>query len=201
LFFALALAVYPDRPSSTTTGIIDPCLSTAASAGGHAVFCPAGDGTLASSGATVTVTLRDQTGSAIAGVPAHDVWLTLCGADACPCSGGADRVYADAATSVTGVTTISLGLAVGGYPAGGRVLAQGTELGDPADCSTPYCPVSIRSPDLNCDARVDLIDLAFLAGVVTSGVLDDRCDYNGDGSVNAMDVALFAPHYLHGCEE
>jgi hypothetical protein len=109
-------------------------------------------------------------------------------------------VYADVATNTNGVTTISAAFAMSGFAGGGEVIAQGIKIGAPGDCSTPYCvPFAARSPDFNCDTKVNLVDLAFLGQVVVSGVFDDRCDFNGDGSVNPLDVALFVPHYLHGC--
>jgi len=57
-------------------GIIDPCQSTASSAGGCIVICPAGDGDqLSAKGAMISITVNDNTGTGIEGIPASDFWL------------------------------------------------------------------------------------------------------------------------------
>lgn len=182
------------QPARSGAGVVDPCLSTAVPTG-HALFCPAGDG----SHAVITVTVRDQSGYPVPGVPADDIWVILCGTLECPC-GDVPELNADDATDANGVATISGSFATGGTFSGLRVIVQGIEIGHPDDCSTPYClDLFVRSPDINCDLEVSLIDLAFFAGVVGNGLFDDRCDFNGDGFVNAEDLTIFAPHYLHEC--
>lgn len=54
------------------------------------------------------------------------------------------------------------------------------------------CPLG----DMNCDYRVDQIDLALFAGqwLAPEGY---AADLNGDGDVNGVDLALFAGHWGH----
>jgi hypothetical protein len=188
LAFRLILPFLLLIPAIAWGGVIDPCLSTVTSPGAS-IVCPAGDGT-----GVITVTLRDRLGYPIQGVPAADIEAVFCDPPGpCPV---ASPVYADAATDVNGQTTISGIFGVSGV----RIIAQSIEIGHPDDCSTPYCTdISARSPDINRDGRVDLTDLSFLARVIESGLFDNRCDYNGDGAIDAVDFTAFAPHYLHEC--
>jgi len=59
-------------------------------------------------------------------------------------------------------------------------------------------PVELRTPDLNHDGLVNLLDVVFLAQ--SYGCCDDteeclRCDYDGNGCVSLTDKAIFADYY------
>jgi hypothetical protein len=61
----------------------------------------------------------------------------------------------------------------------------------------PSPTIEVRSPDINGDCIVDLIDfIAFAAAYLTT---DPCCDYDCDGTVGLTDFIIFASHYLHDC--
>jgi hypothetical protein len=64
---------------------------------------------------------------------------------------------------------------------------------------TPGPPGGTKSPDLNGDAAVDLIDLAIFAGVYTSPPRPYMfcADFNCDSVIDLIDFSIFAAHYLH----
>jgi hypothetical protein len=64
---------------------------------------------------------------------------------------------------------------------------------------TPGPPGGTKSPDLNGDGIVDIIDLSIFALVYTSPPKPYLfcADYNCDGAVDLIDFSVFAIHYLH----
>jgi hypothetical protein len=75
-----------------------------------------------------------------------------------------------------------------------------TPLNCPAGDGTGTCAGSPnRSPDINSDAVVDLIDLAVFAPTFTSPPNPyAQCnDINNDGLIDLVDLALFATHWGH----
>jgi hypothetical protein len=182
---------------NSANGQVDGCTSEASGAGGCYLVCPAGGGTLFSGiPAIIELTVRDQYGNGIPGVPASDIWLDGC-SDLCLCGGGG-CIDADAGTSANppGYTTISGSMKAGGCdPEGLIVVIQGVVVGCPATC----LPYMVVSPDIDCDLAVNIVDLALFATVYLNqpGGYDVCYDFNCDGLVNIVDFSIFAFHY--GC--
>ena len=60
---------------------------------------------------------------------------------------------------------------------------------------------NVRSPDINGDLIVDIIDFAiFGPGFPSPPKPYDPClDYNCDGLVDIIDFSIFGQHFLHSC--
>lgn len=191
-----------------TSGVVEPCSSTAVSAGGCYLVCPQGDGSrLDAIGATISITAKDITGAPIAGIPAADFWLIGCNDQLVLCGGGG-AINADSATNASGQTTIAGDLAASGCDLGGvSVVIQGVILTQQPNCTVPLClPLTSVSPDLSgnggvIDGAVDLIDLSqFSTGYTSPPKPYQAClDFNCDGAVDIIDFSIFAQHYLHNC--
>jgi hypothetical protein len=70
-------------------------------------------------------------------------------------------------------------------------------LNCPAGDGGPTGPgVGNKSPDLNSDGIVDLIDLSIFATAFL-GAYNYCADYNCDGVIDLIDLSLFAPHWQH----
>ena len=106
-------------PIATATACTTPlpCESSATSAGGVLMVCPAGDGpTLSDIGATISVTLLYCTlVEPIVGVPPQDLWIQSKAHPDPRLCGGAGSSNADLVTDVNGQTTMSGSIAAGGY--------------------------------------------------------------------------------------
>ena len=127
----LCWQIMPAAVDSANSGIVDPCSTTATTAGGCLIICPQGDGTsLGGAGATISVTVKDATGAPVPGIPAADFWLIGCN-DALTLCGGSGSSNADAATDGAGQTTISGGLAAGGCDTGLSHVVQGVVIAEP----------------------------------------------------------------------
>jgi hypothetical protein len=204
----LSWQIMPASVDTANSGIVDPCSSTAftacpAPAGGCLYVCPQGDGpTLAQTGCVISVCAKDQTGTPIAGIPAADFWVEGCTGAMVLC-GGSGSSNADSASSTNGCTTMSGAVAAGGCDIGLIVVIQGVIVKDQATaCTTDKClPIAIRSPDINGDLIVDIIDLSlFAVGYTSPPKPYDPClDFNCDGLVDIIDFSIFAQHYLHVC--
>ena len=202
---AAALLCWQMMPASVDTansGIVNPCSSTASSAGGCYVICHQGDGDrLEDVGATITVYVKDNLGAPIPNVPGADFWLIGCNDQLCLC-GGSGSINADSASNSAGRTTISGDLAGGGCDDGVQVVVQGTVIADPLDWTLPLClPIIVRSPDYNCDLVVDIIDFAvFGADFPSPPKPYNPCsDFNCDGVIDIIDFAVFGQHFGHVC--
>jgi hypothetical protein len=186
---------------TVSSGIVNPCSSTASGAGACYLVCPQGDGDrLDAVGSTISVTVRDNLGAPIPNVPAADFWLIGCN-DALALCGGSGSINADSASNGAGNTTISGDLAAGGCDDGLQVVVQGVVIADPNDWTQALClAVLVRSPDINADLVVDLIDFSLFGPVYnTSPAADDCIDFNCDGVIDLVDFSLFGNHYLHLC--
>jgi hypothetical protein len=181
-------------------GLADPCQSSATSAGGHVLSCPQGDGqSFASAGATISVTILDNLGNPIPGIPASDFWLESCDAAHTDtlCS-GMHSVDADSMTNAAGQTTISDPWRMGGCALNVIVVCQGVTIGSAPGCPNRDClSVASRSVDLDADNSVGLTDFtAFSAVYLTS----DQCaDFDAAGGVGITDFTAFTAHYFHSC--
>jgi hypothetical protein len=201
---AAALLCWQVMPASVqyaNSGQVDPCSSTATSAGGCWFICPLGDGsTLAAIGATISVNLKDGTGAAIAGVPAADFWVIGWGDSLCLC-GGSGAINADAASDGSGDATISGTLAGGGCDTGIQVVVQGVVLADPTDWTQPLClDIETKSADITCDLVVESADFSLFSQYFTGSLAYSHCaDYNCDGDIESIDFSLFAQHFNHSC--
>ena len=199
----LSWQIMPAGVGTANSGIVEPCSSTASSGAACMLLCPAGDGTrLDLSGGTVSVTVKDNTGAPVAGIPAADFWLTGWSGGLTLC-GGAGSSNANLATNALGQTLMIGTIAAGGCDLGGlSVVVQGVILQDPAtNCTTDLClAITSVSPDINGDLIVQLIDLAQFGPVFLGTVALNLCmDFNCDGIVNLVDLALLGAHWQHVC--
>ena len=199
---AAALLCWQFLPMNTnvaSSGIVDPCSSDAEfcyPTGTRCLFiCPQGDGsTLADGGNEICVTVKNDLGQPIVGMLGTDFWLVGC-TNLCLC-GGSGSSNADAATDINGQTQFSGGMAAGGCDTGLMVVVQGVVIGCPAICLA----IDVRSPDLDCNLAVDLIDFALFSPHFPSNPAGDPCvDYDCNGEVNLIDFSLFAQHWQHSC--
>ena len=125
------------------------------------------------------------------GFPAEDVFfVTDDGGAACPGQG-----HPDGPSDADGWFTWSDPVAAGGDLAAGATVHL-VLAGQPFD---EPLPLAFRSPDLNGDRTVDLVDIvlftAALAGA--SGVV--AADFNVDGVVNLSDIVIFTPAIGANC--
>jgi hypothetical protein len=198
----LSWQMMPAGVDSANSGIVDPCSSTAASAGGCWLICPQGDGdALSTIGATISITVKDATGAAIAGIPASDFWVIGWNDNLALC-GGSGSINADAASDANGDATISGSLAAGGCDTGVQVVVQGTVIADPADWANPLClSIVAVSPDYNKDLLVDIIDFSIFGPAFPSppNAYDPCLDYDCNGIIDIIDFSIFGQHYLHSC--
>jgi hypothetical protein len=161
--------------------------------------CPNGDDgnkpTFAASPSYIDLTVRDQFGAFMAGIPGNEIYATMCAA----CDVAPPRFYAAGPTDVAGYTFIVVNR-IGGCCNVVPVYVQGVNMVD----------LQYRSYDFNGDLSVDLSDLTFLARTYNTG---DGCsppapdpDYNEcfdftcDDCVDLSDLTLFAKHYNHDCD-
>jgi hypothetical protein len=153
----------------------------------------------------IWVTVRDDTGYGVSGVPWSDYWLQayLPAEELCLC---ANHVVADSLTNSAGRTTISGRIAGGGCAAtGGLWLAvQGMIIVDWPTCISIHIEyIVIVSVDLTADCQVNLSDLGVF-GLSYNKQLGDPgyntcCDYNDDDKCNLSDFAYMGEHYLNTC--
>ena len=188
-------------PQACTTPLS--CESSATSAGGVLMVCPAGDGpTLSDIGATIRVTLLWCTlAEPLVNLPPQDVWIQSSTHPDSRLCGGSASSNADGLTDMNGQTTISGSIAAGGYFGDGvYVVASASfiQLGDA--CDNPL-PLVLVSPDINGDLVVDVVDFSTFAAAYVNGGgnVDPRMDFDGDGTIDLVDLAMFAAHYLHRC--
>lgn len=200
----LCWQILPTTVDSVNSGIVEPCSSSATSSGGCYLVCPQGDGDrLDATGATISVVVKDNGGNPIPGVPAADFWLESCNSPGLVLCGGSGTINADAATDANGEATISAQLGAGGCDSVGVVVVvQGVVLQDVNNACAPLClPILAKSPDINSDLVVDVIDLGLFSLLYTSPPhgFQTCLDYNCDGIIDLVDFSLFSQHYLHHC--
>jgi hypothetical protein len=188
--------------STVNSGVVDPCNSSATAAAGVAFACPQSDGdALGVNGLTITVTVRDDVNAPIAGIPAADVWLIGCN-DLLALCGGSGAINASGPTDINGVTTITGDIAAGGCDlAGVRVVVQGVSIGA-GICADPCVLIKVKSPDVNGNLVVNLVDFAtFGAGFTSPPKPYNECiDYVAPfGTVTLPDFAKFGAHNSHTC--
>lgn len=133
--------------------------------------------------ATMIVVARDALGHPIVGIPVEDLWISSGDDGVVVCTGG--RVFADAPTDADGRTTFSRPPRAGGYSVTGvRVFYTGDEI-----THIEY-PISMNSPDLDGNGRVNLTDTGIWANDLFFGPYHYRSDFNGDGTINLTDAGF-----------
>ncbi len=181
-----------DASAGSSTPLIDPCFSSASSAAGFILACPAGDGeTLAEKGLDISVTCRDGANVPIQNIPAADFWLIGCNNNLVLC-GGSVSSNADHLTDVNGHTTISGTIAASGFDQV-MVVVQAMVIGCPSTC----LPIGVTSPDQNGDLVVDVADLALFATGYPPNPYRPESDLDGSGEVDLLDVNLMYQHFYY----
>jgi hypothetical protein len=188
---------------------IDGCYSEAYVVGpGVILICPQGDGeTLADKGLTISVTVRDNVGVPVPGIPAQDFWLIGC-EDLITLCNGVSSIDATGPTDANGMTTFTGTIAGSGCDASIQVVAQGYILRD-ENCLPLCLPVAVRSPDQKSangggpDGIVTSADFAYFGISYQSPPKPyNAChDFVGApyGTITLADFARFGAHYGHGC--
>jgi len=159
--------------------------------------CPNGDDGnkpgYAPSPSYIHLTILDQFGAPMAGIPANEIYATMCAA----CDEDPPVFYASAASDPAGQATIVV-TRIGGCCNTVPVVVQGINLVD----------LMYRSYDYNGDLAVDLSDLTFLARTYNKGMgctipdpdqYNECFDFTCDDCVDLSDLTLFAKHYNHDC--
>ena len=178
------------------------CWTDVTAPGGSLLVCPCGDGhTLAQMynplggvvDGTIHVELLNLYADPMVNYPAEDIWLTSTGGNFAFVEPG---TIADHATDMAGHTEFVEPLAAGGHRAGSDgplvVYVAGTAM------LTPISLVTINSPDINGDLRVDLTDVTLFATDYVDGYAN-QSDLVRDGVVNLADLSAFATHIGHNC--
>ena len=185
-----AALTHIDTSADSSTPLIDPCFSSASSASGTVLACPAGDGeTLAEKGLQISVTCRDGADVPIVDIPASDFWLIGCNNGLVLC-GGSGSSNADHTTDANGHTTISGTIAAAGSDQV-MVVVQGMVIGCPPTC----LPIDVKSPDQTGDLVVDVSDMALFATGYPPQPYRPESDLDGNGTVDIVDLALFYNHF------
>lgn len=203
-----------------SAGIVDPCASSAAlvptggatpgALGLYPLFiCPQGDtdnyvdqvgGASSGVGYYIAVTVIDNTAQPIPNIPGSDFWAIDCDPlnDVALC-GGSASTGADSLTNAMGMTTIGgFGTTAGGGCADGySVVVQGFVIENPGTgCTTDLClNIAWRSPDINGDLIVNLVDLSAFASGYPPQSYVNCSDFDNNGLVNLQDLSKFAFHY------
>jgi len=172
--------------NNANSGIVDPCKSTVTANAGVVLVCPLGDGDLLTApvgggNSQITLTVKDNSNVAIAGVPATDMWLVGCNDGLLLC-GGSQGSNADAATTAGGVATFSNEPVAGGCDTGLYAVVQGVIIQDINNCQPKCLAISVRSPDYKS---------AGAPGPAPCGG-DTRCP---DSKVTNADFSWFVTHY------
>ena len=183
---AATLIWHVATPDNLNSGIVDSCKSTVSANAGVVLICPLGDGdplTAAIGGvnAQVTLTVRDNTNTPIAGIPAVDMWLVGCNDGLLLC-GGSQGSNPDATTDANGVASFSNEPVSGGCDTGVYAVLQGRVVQHPGSCLPNCLPVQMRSPDYKS---------AGAPGPAPCGG-DIRCP---DSRVTNADFSWFVTHY------
>jgi len=172
---------------TANSGIVDACKSTVTANAGVVLVCPQGDGntlTAAVGGVNcqIALTVRDNTNTGIAGIPAQDMWLVGCN-DGLRLCGGSAGSNADAATTASGATTFSNEPVAGGCDTGLYVVVQGVVIQNAGSCTPKCLTIAARSPDYKS---------AGAPGDPAPCGADLLCP---DGKVTNADFSWFSGHY------
>jgi hypothetical protein len=181
---------------------------TAVASSGVVFACPQGDGDrLDQVGLTVAVTLYDNFHLPAPGIAPDYIWLESCNGLLASCGDG-EKIHASAPTDANGQTTITGRFAAGGCDNGGVRVSVYMPIGGPVGgamyCQTACLAISVRTPDLNGDLKVDLLDFAVFGG--PNGYPSPPKPYNACidyatpfGTVTLSDYAKYGTHSGHRC--
>lgn len=162
-------------------------------------ICPLGDGsTLLEHANTIGVTVKDNTGAPIVGIPATDGWLD--GATDLILCGGSISSNMFQATDATGWSEFRGTIDGGGNDTGLVVYIQGTVIvtgGSPV-----VLPIPVVSLDVNADNFINVVDIGIWGplypwpdllnpGKVYNWIADLNCDQN----INVIDVGIVGEHW------
>lgn len=186
----------------SSAGIIDPCESDVVYNGTEPACyfaCPQGDtDAFYLQGVGWAFTIVDLAAAPVANIPGTDFWLVDCdpAADLALCAGSASSA-ADSATNGAGQTTMYNGsLSAGGCADGLSPVVQGFVLEDAGAGCAAYCyNILVRSPDINGDGEVQLIDLSIFASAFPPNPYDTCADMDCNATINIQDLARFAFHF------
>jgi hypothetical protein len=175
--------------ATVNSGIVDACKSDVTAAGGTVLVCPLGDGdpltaALGPVNTMITLTVRDNTNTGIAGIPATDMWLVGCNDGLLLC-GGSQGSNADNNTNGSGVSTFNNEPIAGGCDTGLYAVVQGVVIQNPANCTPKCLTIAARSPDYKS---------AGAPGPAPCGG-DLKCP---DSKVTNADFSWFVTHYPTG---
>jgi hypothetical protein len=175
-----------------SAGIPDETKCLASASASTVLITPSGQGySLASQGATVTVTVYDSNTDPVVGFPFQDVYLDgFVGSDITLCNGGST---ADGNTNGQGITTISGLIYGGGFTAKTNVYVSG------AGIAGAGLDVRLNSPDITGDLLVNTLDFGTFGTDFGKAVPDPlynfRSDYVFDSAVNLLDFGLFGESF------
>jgi hypothetical protein len=192
--------------TSGTSGVVDPCISSASSAGGCFFVCPLGDADrLDDFGAVISIVAKDANGLPLGAIPASDFWALGC-TDGIVLCGGGGGINADSASNANGETTMSGDMAGSGCDLDGMVVViQGAIVQEAPACDPLCLAFDVVSPDITgdggvIDGIVELADFSKFGIVYDKPLLYDACfDYNCDGFVELLDFSKFGLHWQHSC--
>lgn len=180
---------------TANSGIVDACKSTVTTNAGNAgvvLVCPQGDGDVLTAAVApvsgtvncqIQLTVRDNTNTGIAGIPATDMWLVGCNDGLLLCGGSAGS-NADAATTASGATTFSNEPVASGCDTGMYAVVQGVVIQNPGPCTPKCLPIAARSPDYKSAGAP--------GDPPTCGAGDAACP---DRKVTNSDFSWFTGHY------
>jgi hypothetical protein len=139
--------------------------------------------------ATITLTVLDGGGVAVANFSAADMWLEKAVSagtgNFIACTGG---TTADLNTNASGVTTWAAPLRAGGWStANTLVVINGSPLTSSSGLNLRH-----NSADINGDGVANLSDIPLFAGDFTGGTNAFRSDLQYDGFVNLSDIPRLA---------
>jgi hypothetical protein len=171
-----------------------------------AKFCPGGDsyGDPGPAPVSLVVTIRDSCGFPIVGfddfhvriVPSQEGSFLACCWEEQPTVPNGIQVLPDGSTDENGQATVNITWGGGCDRALSLVPildARSVEFG-----SLPT--LQVRSPDVNGDCEVGLIDYTLFASHFGSSEPEAWiADLNCDGTVDMIDFSVFASHYGHTC--
>jgi hypothetical protein len=214
---------------TANSGIVDACKSTVTANAGVVLVCPLGDGDLLTApvgggNCQIALTVKDNTNTGIAGIPATDMWLVGCNDGLLLC-GGSQGSNADAATTASGATTFSNEPVAGGCDTGLYAVVQGVVIQDAGTCTPKCLAIAARSPDyksagapgpapcggdIRCpDSKVSNADFSWFSGHYTftghPGSYLACADYAaplGGGTLTLADFSKFTVHFAgagHKC--
>ncbi len=199
VYHFLTLDAVAGRTENSFAGCVVPCSNRVRANAGTLFTCPQGDGdALSANGLTITVTIYDCLSPAV-GIPASDFWVIGCN-DLLGLCGGRG-IGATGPTDENGQTTITGIIAAGGCDTGVSVVLQGKVIQND-DCGRNCMPIKIRSPDINGNLVVDLVDFAiFGTGYTSPPKPYNECIdfYAPFGTVTLGDFGKWASHLNHGC--